>query len=134
MKNDLFLFSNNSKRKKEIESRYLFSVKITVLFRYIGILCCKPLVTTIKGVWLPNNTSIMKLLIILTVELVGAKKVACGFVLILISTFSLVTLLFDNETIALLLSLWIWLFVGNPIRNEPTSKVLILELNCNKIH
>ena len=91
------------------------------MFRYSGIWCCRELVIIIKSVSLPNKTSMTKLLTVFTVELVGARKLVCGFAMIFLSTFSLVILLFENDSIALPLILWIRLFDGNPIRKEPTK-------------
>ena len=104
--------------KQNVKMEYLFSVITTVIFLCMGIWFCKPLVITINGKWSRNKVLITKLLILSTVEFVGARKVVCGFVNMFVWAFSGVISSFENDTNAFWFSLWICLFVGNPIWNE----------------
>ena len=83
---------------------------------------CSPLVIIINGLWSRNRTLMTKLLMMSTVELVGARKMVCGFANMFVLTFSSVISSFESDTNAFWFNLWICLFIGNPIRNEAKNE------------
>ena len=83
---------------------------------------CSPLVIIINGLWSRNRTLMTKLLMMSTVELVGARKMVCGFANMFVLTFSSVISSFESDTNAFWFNLWICLFIGNPIQSEAKNE------------
>ena len=96
----------------------MFSTIITVMYLYIFVGTLKLFITSAIGVCFSNRTSMTYLFNVSKVEFYGARNNVCGFVKMLIRTFSIVIISFDSRTRKFLFNCVTCAEVGNPVLNN----------------